>query len=171
MPRHIHMAATSPGAMYTNRCTWGGQLCTSVWKTQVQVTSHYAQSTITVTNSCGDILCFSAERVLDIPHSGKLSREKLLQNSWFCGYSWNFGVWCALAWQKQAIRKKFSPQKSYFSPICESFLPWKFSAMQYFNGNALGCGVYILYTVGLNQQECMMMSFLMQQKENIMFHS
>ena len=26
---------------------------------------------------------------------------------------------------------KFSPRKSYFSPICESFVPWKFLAMQW----------------------------------------
>ena len=67
---------------------------------------------------------------------GNFWGRKLSWISQFCGYSRNFsprnlGTWCSLVRHKQAIRKKFSPRKSYFSPIRASFLPPKFSTMWY----------------------------------------
>ena len=37
-------------------------------------------------------------------------------------FSVKFGAWCPLAQDKRAIHECFFPQKSYFSPICKSFL-------------------------------------------------
>ena len=65
-----------------------------------------------------------------VPYSGKLSREKTFVNFavlWLFAqvFSAKFG---SMAQQKQTICE-FSLRKSYFSPICESFLPQKFPAI------------------------------------------
>ena len=61
--------------------------------------------------------------------------RKLLQILRLCGYSQklspqNLGAWCLFVAQASSLWK-FSPQKSYFPPIHESFLPQKFSIIQY----------------------------------------
>ena len=66
-----------------------------------------------------------------VPYSRKLSREKTCRISRFCSYSskfsqWNWGVWCLFPATPVSNPQKVSPQKSYFSPIHESFLPRKF---------------------------------------------
>ena len=38
---------------------------------------------------------------------------------------------------KASNPRKFSLRKTYFSPICKSFLPWKFLAIRYVEGNQL----------------------------------
>ena len=62
------------------------------------------------------------ETTLGIPHSRKLS-----QISRFCGYSQKisstkFGGMVSFGVAKASNLQKFSPRKSYFSPIRESFL-------------------------------------------------
>ena len=65
-----------------------------------------------------------------LPYSGKLSREKTSANFivlWFAKVFFiKFG-----GMAKVSNPRKFSPWKSYFSPICESFFPSKVSAIQY----------------------------------------
>ena len=58
----------------------------------------------------------------------KVSREKnfAIRKS-FPAKIW--GAWRPLEQQKRGNPRKFSPRKSYFSPICESFLPRKFPAL------------------------------------------
>ena len=67
----------------------------------------------------------------------KLWGRKLLQISRFCGYSrkfslWNLGGVVSFGTAQVSNPLKFSPWKSYFSPICESlsFLPWKSSTVR-----------------------------------------
>ena len=43
---------------------------------------------------------------------------------------WTLGAWHLLAAQASSLRQ-FSPHKSYFPPICESFFPQKFSTIRY----------------------------------------
>ena len=64
---------------------------------------------------------------------GNFRGRRLLQISWFCCYCflseiWGHGVFGAA---KVSNPRKFSPRKSYFSPICESVLPRKFPAVWY----------------------------------------
>ena len=68
-----------------------------------------------------------------LPYSGKLLREKTFANfavlwQYTKIFSAKFGTWHSLA--KANNPQKFSPRKSYFSPICESFLPRKFPAIR-----------------------------------------
>jgi len=59
--------------------------------------------------------------------------RKLSRISWFCGYSRKFSPWNlgrGIHWRGTSEQSaKISPQKSYFSPIRESFLPQKFPAI------------------------------------------
>ena len=68
-----------------------------------------------------------------IPYSGNFRRKKNVCE--FCGFVairksflheiWGHGIlWCG-------TNEQSAPRKSYFSPICESFLPWKFPAIRY----------------------------------------
>ena len=63
--------------------------------------------------------------------AGNFWGRKLSQISWFCGYSQKFslqkfGDVTLFGAAKTSNPQKFSPRKSYFSPICNSFLPQKF---------------------------------------------
>ena len=62
--------------------------------------------------------------------AGNFWGSKLSQISWFCGYLRKFSrkIWrCDILWRsKNKQSTKFSPLKSYFSLIRNSFLPWKF---------------------------------------------
>ena len=66
-----------------------------------------------------------------ILYSGKLSREKTFANFEVLYlfakiFSTKLGAWCILAATTASNLRKFSPRKSYFSPIRESFLPRNF---------------------------------------------
>ena len=66
-----------------------------------------------------------------IPYSGKLLREKTFTNFavlWL--FSAKFGGVPSFGMAKASNPRKFSPCKSYFSPIHKSFLLRKFSAIQ-----------------------------------------
>ena len=71
-----------------------------------------------------------------LPYRGKLSREKNFREfRGFVAICESFlheilgrGV---ILWLQQAIRKVFFPRKSYFPPICESFLLRKFPTIQW----------------------------------------
>ena len=67
----------------------------------------------------------------DVPYSGKLSREKTFADFavlWLFAnvFSAKFGGVVSFGAAKVSNPRKFSPQKSYFSPIRESFLPPNF---------------------------------------------
>ena len=67
-----------------------------------------------------------------ILYSGKLSREKTFANFtvfWLFAkvFSTKFGGVVSLSMARVSNPRKFCPQKSYFSPICEKFSPWKVS--------------------------------------------
>ena len=84
------------------------------------------------TELCG-ALCTKTQH---IPYSGKLSREKTFANFtvlWLIAkvFSAKFGSVASFGTAKANNQRKFSPQKSYFSPVHESFLPQKFPAVQY----------------------------------------
>ena len=66
-----------------------------------------------------------------LPYSGKLSRKKTFAN--FASYlqKLKFGGMAFFGTAKVSNHRKFSPRKSYFLPIRESFLPWKVPAIQY----------------------------------------
>ena len=70
-----------------------------------------------------------------IKSAGKFGGRKLSQILWFCGYRRRFSLQNLECGVLQCIKSeqsaKVSPQKSYFSPIRESFLPWKFHAIRY----------------------------------------
>ena len=75
-------------------------------------------------------------RLFLVPYSGKLSREKIFANFavlWLFVTVFLHEIWgCGILWHgKVSNLRKFSPQKMYFSLICESFLPRKFSTIQY----------------------------------------
>ena len=61
-------------------------------------------------------------------YNGNFRGRKLL--GYFLCETWECGTFGAA---KASNLQSFSPRKSYFSPICESFLPWKFPAMQYYS--------------------------------------
>ena len=70
-----------------------------------------------------------------IPYSGKLSREKTFMNFtvlWLFAkvFSTKFGGMASFGAAKVSSPQKFSLQKSYFSPIHESFLPQKFPGIR-----------------------------------------
>ena len=70
-----------------------------------------------------------------LPYSGNFRGRKLSQILKFCGYSrkfslQNLGVWHLWCCKTSNLRM-FSPRKSYFSPIRESFLSRKFPAIRY----------------------------------------
>ena len=72
---------------------------------------------------------------LRVPYSGKLSREKTFANFtvlWQFAkvFSAKFGAWHPLARQSEQSVKIF-PVKIVFSPIHESFLPWKLTTIRY----------------------------------------
>ena len=72
---------------------------------------------------------------LIILYSGKLLREKTLWISWFCGYMRKFSLRNLgrdVLWRRKSEQSaKVFSAKIVFSPICESFLPQKFSAIRY----------------------------------------
>ena len=77
-------------------------------------------------NYCGQLL----------PYSRKLSREKTFTNFavlWRFAkvFFAKFGGVVSFGKAEVSNLRRFSPWKSYFSPIRESFLPWKFSAIRY----------------------------------------
>ena len=61
--------------------------------------------------------------------------RKLSRISRFCGYLWKFSLWNlgrGIDWcSKSEQSAKVFLTESYFSPICESFLPRKFLAIRY----------------------------------------
>ena len=57
---------------------------------------------------------------------GNFWGRKLSRILRFCGYSrkfspWNLGVWCPLAWHKQAIRKSFLHENRIFHQFAKAF--------------------------------------------------
>ena len=69
-----------------------------------------------------------------VPYSGKLLREKTFANFtvlWLFVkvFSVKFGGMASVGTAKGSNLPKFSPRKSYFSPICDSFRPQKFPAI------------------------------------------
>ena len=63
--------------------------------------------------------------------AGNFQGSKLSQISWFCGYLRKFSSQNLEMWHS-SNPQKFSPRKSYFSQICNSFLPQKFPAYTVF---------------------------------------
>ena len=71
-----------------------------------------------------------------ILYGRKLSREKTFANfavlwPFMKVFSVKFGNMASFGAAQASNLRKFSPQKLYFLPICESFLPQKFSAIRY----------------------------------------
>ena len=48
--------------------------------------------------------------------AGNFPGRKLLQTSWFCGYSQKLGAWCPLAWHKRTIHESFLRKNHVFHP-------------------------------------------------------
>ena len=72
----------------------------------------------------------------NILYSRKISREKTFMNfQKFPPRIW--GV-ASFGMAKASNPRKFSSQKSYFSPIRKSFFPWKFPAIRYFSSTTHG---------------------------------
>ena len=73
-----------------------------------------------------------------LPYSGKLLREQTFTNFmvlWLFAklFFAKFGDVTFFGAEKTSNPQKFSPQKSYFSPICNSFLPRKFPVYTVFS--------------------------------------
>ena len=95
-----------------------------------KITSVIIKNLVSITTTASGL--FSRK----VPYNGKLLREKTFANFavlWlFIKFSpWNLGGVGSFSTAQASNLWKFSPQKSYFLPICESFLPRKFPAIWY----------------------------------------
>ena len=106
---------------------WGGSIILGWWRTVlVSVISAYKR---------GHVIT-SSPKLSQLPYSGKLLREKtfaIFAVLWLFVkvFSTKFGGVVSFGTAKASNPRKFSPRKSHFSPISETFLPRKFSARRY----------------------------------------